>query len=607
MRASGRSGEIGDGSRLFVRKWRRLIVWGLALALFSTALASGCSTAPLSKDPKNLFAAAEPATVLVWADAAAKITVPGMSFNDSKIRDAMANSGDSYAGVVLGNPILYIDPDYTKPNTVDAKTGWSGSGFIADPNGYVVTNAHVAAPPDEQTKSELLNAGMADIITTEVKNVLGDTTVSQDTATALGKAFQQWSEHYAKFDQFNTSYSVRLGANIAGTLVVPKSVAANVVTHGEPIPGKDVAIIKIEGQNYPTIPIGDDTKSNVGDKLYIIGYPGVAMPGEGKNPLLGEQSLTEPTFTNGVLSAKKESVAGYQVIQTDASSYHGNSGGPVLNSDGQVIGILTFGSIDYQANQNVQGFNFIMPTTLINQFLGPSGAHPAQGEFSRLYTQGLTQEAAGQYKAALASFQQVDELSPSNPYVQRHVGQNAAAIAAGQDKSVDIMPFAVSAVAVLLVGIGAALVVITRRRKPAYASAEQVAMPSPSQTALLDASRVTVLPPVMQAETIVADDATVVSEGGGDVVALTVTVPSGTRHVVASLPAIVGRGPDCTVVLDDSEVSRHHAKISRSDGVLEVSDLDSRNGVRLNGDRTSVSPLRKGDRIQLGRSDLVVE
>jgi anti-anti-sigma factor len=70
---------------------------------------------------------------------------------------------------------------------------------------------------------------------------------------------------------------------------------------------------------------------------------------------------------------------------------------------------------------------------------------------------------------------------------------------------------------------------------------------------------------------------------------------SGTRPVVA------GRSPDCDLVLDVTTVSRRHATFSRDpDGGWQVSDLESRNGVNLNGTPVRTARLAAGDRIALG-------
>jgi serine protease Do len=94
-------------------------------------------------------------------------------------------------------------------------------------------------------------------------------------------------------------------------------------------PGSEVALIKIEGSDFPMLPLGDSDKMQVGDWVIAIGNP---------------FGLTE-TVTVGVISAVGRSnvhIAAYEdFIQTDAAINPGNSGGPLINLDGQAIGINT--------------------------------------------------------------------------------------------------------------------------------------------------------------------------------------------------------------------------------------------------------------------------
>jgi hypothetical protein len=68
----------------------------------------------------------------------------------------------------------------------------------------------------------------------------------------------------------------------------------------------------------------------------------------------------------------------------------------------------------------------------------------------------------------------------------------------------------------------------------------------------------------------------------------------------------IGRGDDCAMSIDDGLLSRRHAAILRRGPGFELTDLGSRNGTRLNGQRVRTpTPLRDGDRIRLGASEIV--
>src|SRR5512140_444707 len=65
--------------------------------------------------------------------------------------------------------------------------------------------------------------------------------------------------------------------------------------------------------------------------------------------------------------------------------------------------------------------------------------------------------------------------------------------------------------------------------------------------------------------------------------------------------ATIGRSPDATIMLEDPEVSRLHARLSRTDaGQFQIEDLGSRNGTYVNGARVQEQALLFGDKIRVG-------
>ena len=71
-------------------------------------------------------------------------------------------------------------------------------------------------------------------------------------------------------------------------------------------------------------------------------------------------------------------------------------------------------------------------------------------------------------------------------------------------------------------------------------------------------------------------------------------------------PVIIGRIPDCDVVMNDERVSRHHCEIKLWDRVHVIKDLDSHNGTLINGSAIEVAMLKPGDEINVGGAIIVV-
>jgi len=105
----------------------------------------------------------------------------------------------------------------------------------------------------------------------------------------------------------------------------------------------DIALVKVEGSNLPKVLIGDSNKLRVGEWVIAIGSP------------FG----LDNTVTAGIVSAKARDTGDYlPFIQTDAAVNPGNSGGPLLNTRGEVVGI---NSQIYSRTGGFMGISFAIP------------------------------------------------------------------------------------------------------------------------------------------------------------------------------------------------------------------------------------------------------
>jgi S1-C subfamily serine protease len=119
-------------------------------------------------------------------------------------------------------------------------------------------------------------------------------------------------------------------------------------------PELDLAVLRIEAKNLPTLPLGDSSRLAVGDTVVAIG-----------NPFgLGQ------TVTAGIVSATDRPLGqddSRRFIQTDAPINPGNSGGPLIDTRGEVIGINSALLSPSQQNQGNIGIGFAIPSNVVKQ------------------------------------------------------------------------------------------------------------------------------------------------------------------------------------------------------------------------------------------------
>ncbi|MBR6262040.1 MAG: trypsin-like peptidase domain-containing protein [Prevotella sp.] len=113
----------------------------------------------------------------------------------------------------------------------------------------------------------------------------------------------------------------------------------------------DLALVKVDGKNLPSLPIGDSDKLKIGEWVIAVGNP----------------FNLNSTVTAGIVSAKARSLYANGVesfIQTDAAINQGNSGGALVNTQGELVGI---NAMLYSQTGSYSGYGFAIPTTIMNK------------------------------------------------------------------------------------------------------------------------------------------------------------------------------------------------------------------------------------------------
>lgn len=268
----------------------------------------------------------------------------------------------------------------------------SDSGWFVGPGGWLITNAHVVAAAHQPSLA--------------VETLLAEA-AAKAACPSQPRALQPAKVALAPSVFVILSNGIRVNAKVAKYSPPPAAGAMS---------GQDLALLRLEAADMPTLPLGDSTAARIGDPIHIIGFPGVVMTHE----LLNASAKVEASVTNGTVSGFKRDVSNQPVIQTDASAAWGNSGGPAVDPRGRVLGVLTFVAPRAGADVSVQGFNFVIPVAAVKEFL--AGTEVNIGEPSRFNAEwyaGLRAYFSDDYTAARKHFTEANRLLPELPDVRR--------------------------------------------------------------------------------------------------------------------------------------------------------------------------------------------
>ena len=237
-------------------------------------------------------------------------------------------------------------------------------------------------------------------------------TVSLEMKDSTGTTLSFGSGFFVKPNQIATNFHVIAGARQGTAKLVGKYTRYQIEGIVATDKDNDLAILNVTASGVTPLSLGDSDTVNIGAKVYVAGNP----------------KGLEGTFSDGLIS-RRESDPKKQ-FQMTAPISPGSSGGPVLNSKGEVIGI----SVAVHRALDAQNLNFAIPSNALKALL--IEARPAKPLLQNsqsisaeiYYLRGNVKYSLGLYDAAIVDYTQAIRLEPDDAYPYNNRGNAKAGL-----------------------------------------------------------------------------------------------------------------------------------------------------------------------------------
>lgn len=273
-----------------------------------------------------------------------------------------------------------------------------GTGFVISEDGVIVTNSHIVE-------------GVLDNMYRTLAEVYLEDTTEQEIAYAMTKYTSEEEAYDAAYDVIYKYLREKSVKNLEQDIrilkphddaqdfsdLIENGYKAQVLSSNVSFDDdkKDIAILKIDATNLPTIPFSTLPESSIttGQKVYAFGFPSSAF--------FGGSDFLEPTFSQGFINAIKKQ-NDITIYQTDTKVSEGSSGSPLLDAQGNVIGIISFIS---GADTGGDNFGFAIPTSVILEKIQAAGIQVRPNAYFEKYMAGLEYLQDNRCKKAIEQFQ----------------------------------------------------------------------------------------------------------------------------------------------------------------------------------------------------------
>lgn len=413
---------------------------------------------------------------------AATLSAPGGNISDPVVRQVdIARPAVVRIITSIGGRLTVRFSANTQPVTFPVNGSsytmrFSGSGAFISAHGDILTADHVVNPPHDQSLDDALYEyaaqDVADYFNSHFQTTSGQQYSASDMQAFLTNGSLPSTTAYdtpSSQVYLSTSYAGPISGSKLANVPAGDQAAVDRIEAQSSFEQADVAIIHVSGMdNMPAIPLGDSSQVAEQDNLTIIGFPG-----------LGDVS-TLPTnvFTSSInkiyVSAIKTTDNGTPVIQVGGNVEHGDSGAPALDSNGNVVGIVSFGLSDPSGTGET---TFLQASNSARALIQSLGINTTPGSFENAWVQafndyssptsGHWQKAAQELQNLAGTYKGFVGVTPYLKYAQNQAAHEQSP-ASGSGPSTTLL-VVLLLLLVLLLGVALIFIIVKRSARPVLA------------------------------------------------------------------------------------------------------------------------------------------
>ncbi|MBX3118920.1 MAG: trypsin-like peptidase domain-containing protein [Fimbriimonadaceae bacterium] len=421
---------------------------GMSLSLLTCLLILGCGgrTEPERLDHEMITALGQAATVKIYSYGDITLTGPydvklrtSTSFNsytfyttqrtilDNRVSedrskglvpDGMVDSEYAFR-VLTKSPDDFLEPTLQSDEFEMKNRPYSeGSGVVVDPSGVILTNKHVVA--DGQIPADSIVLAVAQVVIKDLEDryyLKPSSATRQNAIYAVAQWLSPQIKATVKFrsvrvlfpkkrpledlperEEVTTSSLAEFFPSHEESIIQNTS-EAKVLASGTIYPGKDVAVLKCEAKNLIAIELGDSSQVSAGANVYCFGFPGAAV-----DTGMRLRATYLCVIHDGRVGQIMPMEGNWNLIHMTAGIHHGDSGGPVLNDKGKLIGLNVAGKEDAPEQ------NYAIPIEVAKEFLKEAGVEPKPGKAAKEWREALLDFYSNDKNSAYDRLVKIDEM-----------------------------------------------------------------------------------------------------------------------------------------------------------------------------------------------------